>query len=108
MLRREVGVKWLDAEGGGVRRESPGIHQCDGSQSTDVAVVERAPVIELEAYRRIIQQLARQGSVVDEQRASESRLHHDAVARRKVEHHELGSTPRTLDACAGNAFREHA
>src|SRR5262245_1500367 len=99
MLRREVGVKWLDAESGGVLREALGIQQCDGSQSTDVAVVKRASVIELKVHRRIIQQLARQRAVIDEQRARESRLHHDAVARRKVEHDELGSTPRTLDAC---------
>src|SRR5215510_6724952 len=106
MTRREFRVKWLDAEHGGVFRESLGVHQCDGPESPDVAVVKRPSVPELEAHGRIVQQLARKRTVVDEQCAGEPRLHHDTVARRKVEHYELRSTPRMLDTRARDAFRE--
>src|SRR6185503_5493921 len=94
MLCGKGGVKWLDAKRRGVGGESCRGHQRDGAESSDVAVVERAAVVENELERGIAALLIRKGAGVDEQRAGEARLHHDALTRREIQNHELGSPPR--------------
>src|SRR5690349_15695136 len=103
MLRREGAVKWLDAERGAVAREPVGVHECDGAESSNVAVVERSSIVENELDRRVPSFLVREIAGVDEQRAGESRLHHETIARRQVDHNELCSSPGSRDASADDA-----
>ena len=96
-------VKWLDAERRHVFGETIGGHQGHRAEPPNVAVVERPAVVEREFDRRVAALVLRKSAAVDEQRAGEPRLHDDAVARRQVEHDELGAAPAARDRRAGRA-----
>ena len=108
MRAREAWVKRLDSERRGVLREPFRRHQGDGSQTTNVAVVQRAAVVQSQLDRGIAALLFGQIASIDEERAGEARLHDEAVAGRQVDHDELRAAPASTDRCARHAPREIA
>ena len=106
MVGGEGGVKGLDAERGGIARESLGMHERDGAETADISVVDGATIIEPELDRRVRALAFGQVPVIDEQRASEARLNNESVSTGQVEDDELGATPAALDDGAGRATIE--
>ena len=98
MRRREGWVKRLDAECAGVFVEPLRRHQRDGPETTNVAVVQIATVVERQMQRGVAAlRDSGRGPRDQQQRARESRLDDDAVAGREIEHDELGAPPARLD-----------
>ena len=93
MICGELAVKWLDAERCGVAVEPLGIHQCDGAQPTDVAIVQRSTVVENELDGRVLALALRKIPGVNQQSAREARLDDQTFARREIEHDELRAPP---------------
>src|SRR5215467_7574919 len=97
MLGGERAVKWLDAERGRVLVESLWRHHGHRAQAADVTVVEGASVVECESDRGVAAFVIGKSPVVDQQRASESRLYDDPVSGGQRNHDELGASPTSLD-----------
>jgi hypothetical protein len=89
MLRRERGVKGLDAESARVSLEALGAHERDGAQPADVAVVQVPAVVEGEAQGGVGSFVGRKGPAAEQQGPREPRLDDDAIARTEIEDDEL-------------------
>src|SRR5712664_1166275 len=100
MRGRKCTVKWLDAEFPGVLFETIGVHQRNRSESPDVGVMQSSTVVEVEPQRRIVELRPCESAVVDQQRASEARLHHDTIICVEVDYDQLCSAPTTKDGGA--------
>src|SRR6266516_4228788 len=108
MFRGERGVKWLDTERRGVAFKSIGTHERESAEAPDIAVVERAAVVQRELDRRVLAFTVREVAGVDEQRTREPRLHDEVLAGRKVQDDELCATPAARDCGTGDALAQLA
>src|SRR4051812_9967214 len=98
MVWRKRRVKRLRTERRDVALKAFGRHERHGSETTNVAVVQGTAVGEHERHGRIATLGVGKLSVVQEERACESRLDDDAVARREIDDDELGAPPRADNA----------
>src|SRR3954467_6546957 len=103
MLGGEGRVKGLDAQRRGIAGEAFRRHERDGAEAADVAVVNRAAVVQAELHRRVRTLALRQIPVIDEQRTGEAGLNDESVSAREIEHDELGAPPTALDDRSDNA-----
>src|SRR4051812_37616368 len=101
MLCGERGIKGFDAQGRCVRGEALLIHDRERAKASDVPVVERSRVRELERDGRVSTFILwKAPRVIDQQSAGETRLNNDAIPRRQVDHDQLRATPASLDRCS--------
>ena len=84
------------------------VHEGDGAEAADVAVVQRAPVVEREGDGGVAALGVGERAVIDEQGAGEARLHDDAVAGVELERDELRAPRAADDAGAGDAAAQGA
>jgi hypothetical protein len=70
--------------------------------------MQSSTVIEIESHRRVVELVARKMSVVDEQRAGESRLNDESIASVEVENNELGASPAADYRSILYTFRQRA
>ena len=106
MLRRERGVKWLDAKSARVALEALARHERDRAEPADIAVVKIAAVVEMESERGVRSFRGRQRTATEEEGAGEPWLDDEAVAGIEVQHDELGAAPATEHRGASKQFRE--
>src|SRR5512143_3083768 len=97
MISGDRGVKWLHPESAGDDGEALLRHEGHRSKAADVAVVERAAVTQVERQGRVAALIVGHVPVVDQQGACESRLHDQTIARRQIDHDELGAPPTMAD-----------
>src|SRR6185436_9392368 len=108
MLASEARVKRLDAERAGVLREPFVGHERHCSKPTNVAVVQRASIVQPELDRRVAPLVFREIAAIYQESAGKARLNDNAVASREIDHDELGASPAAFDRGARNAPRESA
>ena len=106
MLRCERRVKRFRPQCRIEFRESCGRHERERAESADVAVGERAPVMQREGHGNVGSRFGRQHSVVDQERAREARLDDDSVVRVEEDHDGLGAAIAALDARSRHASRQ--
>ena len=80
MLRGERAVKWLDPQRCRVALKPVGVHQHDGSEPTNVAVVDGAPVVENELDCRVLALPLGEVAGIDQKRSGEPGLNDYPVA----------------------------
>src|SRR5678815_3681365 len=106
MLASEAWVKRLDAKRVGVLRKAFVGHERHGAKPTNVAVVQRASIVQPELDRRVAPLVLWEIAAIDQDSAGKARLNDNAVASREIDHDELGASPTAFDRGARNAPRE--
>lgn len=90
-------VKWLDAEFPRVLLETIGIHQRNRTESSHIGVMQSSTVVQLKPQSRIMELVAVEIPVVDQQRPGKARLYDEAIAGVEVDDYQLGATPAAND-----------
>src|SRR4051812_39733771 len=106
MLGGKARVKWLDAKRRSVFREALGRHQRDGSKAPNIAIVQRAAILQNELERRVRTLLVRKLSAVDEQRSGKAWLNDEPVSGGQIDHDQLRATPAPHDGRSRQPFSE--
>src|SRR5690348_13352657 len=106
MLRRERGVKGLDAESVRVALEALRGHERHGAEPADVAIMEIATVVESQPEGGVRRLFGREGAAAEEQGAGEARLDDDSIAGIELENDQLRSAPAAEHLGASESLRE--
>jgi hypothetical protein len=106
-------VKWLYPEFSRVFRETLCIHQRDSTEATDVGVMQKAPVVEIQAKCGIAELRACEPALVNEQSAGKARLYDETITGIEIDHDKFGAPPAAEDRgvakpCAQRARRYFA
>src|SRR6266513_1663481 len=106
MGRSKRTVKGLDAEFRRIFSEALGSHQCDRSQSTDIGIMKRSSIVEIETQRGVAELGPAQFSVVDQQRTREARLYYEAITGVEIDNHQLCSSPAAKNRRVAQPLRK--
>src|SRR5688572_21230825 len=96
-LGRKVIRQRFEPKRASITRESRLIHQTDGPEPANVAVMHRAPVVQGKLDGRVPSLALRQLAGIDEKRARKARLHDEGIAGGQLDHDELRATPHPRD-----------
>src|SRR5688500_13712043 len=99
-------VKWLNGKPFRVAVELPRAHERHGPEAADVAVVQRATIIERELERGVRELAFGERSLVDEQGTSEPGLNDQRVTGRELDDDQLRPPPAPRDQSATNPPRQ--